>query len=87
MNKLSISNILIAVSLAIIIAIGILQIINNGLNTKYQIESFEVGSDMLELKVISTEIILNNTQTLMILLALTILNSILLTIKLLNVKK
>jgi hypothetical protein len=87
MKKLSISNILIALSLAIIIAIGILQIINNGLNTKYQIESFEVGSDMLELKVISTEIILNNTQTIMILLALTILNSILLTIKLLNVKK
>ena len=70
MKKLSVYNILIVVSLVIIIYHGVSQILNNGLNLKYLIEPFEVGSDILELKLISNEIVENNSQTIMMLLAL-----------------
>ncbi len=55
MKKLSIYNILIVVSVVITIAFGVSHILNNGLNLKYLIEPFEVGSDILELKLISSE--------------------------------
>ena len=86
MKKNSISNIVIAGLLGVVIVIGVFQLINNGLNSKYQIDPFAAGGDILELKRISETIIENNSQTLIIMLALTILNSIVLSIKYLNNK-
>lgn len=60
-----------------IIVIGVLQVINNGIDIRFLIEPFEVNDDILELKRIAKEKVNNNTNSVMILIGLTVINVIL----------